>query len=427
MKEIKSFELAKGVNLRVFNTDKFKTNLISVYIRLPLCRETVTKAALLPRVLKRGTEKYPTMTLLSKKLQELYGATLSNGISKRGDVEMLKFSIGFVSDSFINGSIISDVVDVMREFVLCPKLEDGHFDVEYVKQEKENAKNFILGLVNDKKEYARVRCNEIMFEDDPYGIFEYGYVEDLEKINAENLYLFYRDLLESCEIDIFAGGSFDIEEMKMELMAAFGELKERNSKRVETKLAAIEKDIKVKNIVEEMPVTQSKLCMGFNCGIAPNSEEYYSFMLFSCIYGGSPFSKLFNNVREKLSLAYYVFSAVDMHKGYLKISSGIEAEKYDAAYDEIMLQLNKMKNGEFSDDEIASAKKYIDTAMGSTKDSLSAIEDFYINRVILESDESVDEFMDKINEVSREEIVRVANKIQLDTIYLLKGVGTNEV
>ncbi len=427
MSDIQNIELGKGISLRMFNTDKFKTNLISVYIRLPLCRDTVTRAALIPSVLKRGTEKYPSMTQLSKRLEELYGATLSSGITKRGDMELIKFSVHYVADSFISGSIMPEVVDVIKQYVLCPKTVNGAFDPEFVAQEKENLKSFIQGLVNDKKEYARVRANEVMFEGDPYGIFEYGYVEDLDGIDEKNLYSFYKELINNCEIDIFTSGSFEAEKMERELKEAFSVLGDRKAEAIETKLAEVEENISVKEVIEEMPVSQSKLCMGFNCGISPKSDEYSAFLLFSCIYGGSPFSKLFNNVRERLSLAYYVFSAVDMHKASMKISSGIEASKFDAAYDEIMAQLDKMKKGEFSDEEIISAKKYIETGMGSTKDSLHATEDFYMNRVILGSDESIDDVLARINNVKRDDIINVANTVQLDTIYLLKGAIGNEI
>ncbi len=427
MNEIKSFELKRGINLHIAQNDKFKTSLISFYLRLPLCRETVTKAALLARVLKRGTEKYPTLTELSKRAEELYGASLASSVSKKGDVELIKFSVGFVSDNFISDSIMAPAIELLKEFVLCPKVENNSFDAEYMRQEKENAKSFILGLINDKKEYARVKSNEIMFQDDPYGIVECGYVEDLEEIDGENLYSFYKELLETSEIDIFASGCFDSEKMKAEISSAFGELNERDEKIYETQLAEIEENIKVKNVIEEMPIVQSKLCMGFNCGISPKSDEYSSFLLFSGIYGGTPFSKLFNNVREKLSLAYYVSSGVDMHKGCLKINSGIEADNFNAAYDEIMLQLEKMKEGKFTDDEIVSAKKYLSTAMCSMKDSLQAIEAFYMNMIIIGCSDGIEDSLNKINNVSREQIVNVANKIQLDTIYLLKGVGNSEV
>ena len=168
-------EISKGVSLRFLETDKFKTNVMSVYFRLPLDRKTVTKAALLPRVLKRGSQKYPTMSALSKRAQELYGATLSADNGKRGDLMLLRVSVQFVSDSFISESIIGDVCQLLKEFVLCPVTKDGAFDKSFVQQEKENTKNYIAGLINDKKEYAAVRCNEIMFQDEPYGIISHCY------------------------------------------------------------------------------------------------------------------------------------------------------------------------------------------------------------------------------------------------------------
>lgn len=428
MNSLNSREIVPGVNLRVLKTDKFKTNLLSLYIHLPLERETVTKAALLPRVLKRGTEKYPTLTHLAKRSEELYGASLGANVVKKGDMELLRFSVQFVSDDFINGNITEDVVDLLKQFVLYPKTENGGFDKTFVEQEKENAKSFILGLVNDKKEYAQVKCNEIMFAGDPYGIFEYGYVEDLSGINEKNLYEFYVELIKNSAIDIFVSGSFDEEKMFETIRNAFdGCLSGRDAKTYTTKTADIEKDIEIKRVTEPMQVSQSKLCMGFNCGVEPTSEEYYALMLFTCIYGGSPFSKLFNNVREKLSLAYYVFSAIDRQKGFMKISSGIEADKFEAAYAEIHVQLDKMKQGDFTDDEIISAKKYLATGMNSIKDSLAATENFYMSQLVLGCCETVDETLENINAVTREGVIEIANRVQEDTIYFLKGVMNDEV
>ena len=427
MEMIKTYEISKGINIRFLKTEKFKTNSISFYIHLPIDKSTVTKAALLPKILKRGSEKYPTLTELSKRTEELYGASVGLGIVKKGDGEAIRFNIQFVSDTFLNEKITADAVELLRELVLCPKLENGCFDRAWVNQEKENLKNFIQGLINDKKEYAQVKCDEIMFEGDPYGIFEYGYVEDLDDINESNLYDFYRQILENSAIDIFAGGSFDEGELVGELRKAFSSLSARDTKYEKTRLACVEEKIEVKRVVEPMPTSQSKLVMGFNCGISPVSEDYYGMMLFSCIFGGSPFSKLFNNVRERLSLAYYVFSATDRQKSYMKISAGIEADKFDEAYDEIMAQLDKMKKGDFTDDEIISAKKYLSTSFGSAKDSLGATENYYMGQIILDNDESIDDLIDKLQTVGRDDIIKVANIVQEDTVYFLKGAMENEV
>jgi predicted Zn-dependent peptidase len=423
---ISTYEISKGVNLRLLKSDKFKTNSLSLYIHLPLDRKTVTMAAMLPRILKRGTAKYPTLTELSKHTEELYGASVSLAIIKKGDAEAIKFNIKFVSDNFLNEKITYDAVDLLKQLVLCPKNQDGGFDKVWVNQEKENLKNFIKGLINDKKEYAQVRCNEVMFEDEPYGLFEYGYVEDLEQINEKNLYEFYLGLLKNSAIDIFASGSFDEQELVNDIKTGFAELEARAADYTKASLATLEEDIAVKKVVEPMPTSQSKLVIGFNCGVDPVSADYHSVLLFSCIFGGSPFSKLFNNVREKLSLAYYVFSSLDRHKGFMRVSAGIEASKFDAAYDEIMVQLEKMKKGDFSDDEILSAKKYLSTGFGSAKDSMRSTEDFYINQIMLNNDETMDSIVERLQAVGRQDIIRAANTVQLDTIYFLKGVLDGE-
>lgn len=424
---IPSIKLAEGVNIHPLHTDKFKTNLISVYFRIPLRRETATLAALLPSVLKRGTEKYPTMAQLSARAEELYGASLSAGIAKKGDSEVIRFSVRYVSCDFLPENITGGILELLSQLVLCPKLTNGAFDAEYLAQEKENTKSSIEGLINDKKAYAQARCNEIMFEGDPYGVSEYGYIDELEKITPQSLFEFYKSLLDTAAVEIFVSGSFDEETVVKRIAAEFSRLGARTPKLPATRLAEREADICVKDVTEPMPVTQSKLCIGYNCGISPRSAEYADLRLFCAIFGGSPFSKLFNNVREKLSLAYYVFSVIEGHKSCMKISSGIEADKFRAAYDEINVQLEKMKAGDFTDDEIESAKKYLATGFGSIKDSLDATENFYLDRLILGSGDSIDEYLERLCRVERDGIIRAANSVQLDTIYFLKGEGSDAV
>ena len=427
MDTVKTLEITKGVNLRILKADKFKTNSISLYLSFPMSRKTVTRGALIPKILKRGTEKYPSLSELSKRTQELYGASLGITNFKKGDLHIIRANIQYACDRFIGQEITADAVELLKEVVLCPKCTDGAFVEEWVCQEKVNQESLIKSLINDKKEYAQVRCNEIMFEGDPYGIFSQGYTEDLEKIDGRVLFDFYKELMDTASVDIFASGSFDEDKLTAVVKEAFGGLKARESGYGKTNLAEIEEGISVKRIEEPMPTAQSKLCMGFNMGVDPTSKEYYDAMVFGCIFGGSPFSKLFNNVREKLSLAYYVYSAIDRQKGCMKISAGIEAEMFDKAYGEIMLQLEKMQKGDFSDDEIVSAKKYIATGLSSTRDSLGATEQYYYTQLLLENDESISSLIENINRVDREGIIRAANTVQLDTVYFLKGVASDEV
>ena len=192
---MKNINLHNGVDLHIIDAPKFKTNLMSVYINIPLERETVTKAALLPSVLKRGCTKYPTIKELSHRLDELYGASVSAGVRMKGDGEVLYFSAEYISDKFADEGISRDMAEFIRDFIFSPICENGGFLKSYVDGEKVNLKNAVLGLVNDKRAYTEFKCREAMFGGEPYGMFEAGYIEDLDGIDEKNLYDFYKEVL----------------------------------------------------------------------------------------------------------------------------------------------------------------------------------------------------------------------------------------
>ena len=418
-------EICQGVNLRVLKDTKFKTNTLSLYFHIPLQRETVTYAALLPSVLKRGSEKYPRLSDMARRLADLYSASCSAGVRMKGDGEVLYFTMEYIADRYIGENLTGQVLEFLQEFIFAPRVQDGGFLPEYVESEKDNLRQAILGLINDKKAYADAKCREAMFGTDGYGMFEAGYVEDLDHITPQNLYAFYQNVLKDARVDIFMGGSVT-EDAISQVETAFGKkLEVRQGQYIKTQPAkAQRKEPQV--IMEEMQASQSKLSMGLCCGVEPTSQEYYALMLGSCIFGGSPFSKLFNNVREKLSLAYYAGARTDRMKSVMMISSGIETRNYQAAYDEIMLQLKKMKDGEIADSEILAAKKYLETGLHSMEDSLRAMEDYYVSQAILGQEQSIAELLGCLQKVTLDEIVSVMQKVELDTVYFLKGNGGGE-
>ncbi len=418
-------EISGGVHLRILEDTKFKTNTLSLYFHIPLKRETVTYAALLPSVLKRGTEKYPRLSDMARRLADLYSASCSAGVRMKGDGEVLYFTMEYIADRYIGENLTGQVLEFLQEFVFAPRVEDGGFLPAYVESEKDNLRQAILGLINDKKAYADAKCREAMFGAEGYGMFEAGYVEDLDTITPQNLYAFYQDVLKNAKVDIFMGGSVT-EEAAEQVVSVFREkLLPRQEAYIKTQPAKTQRR-EPQVIVEEMQASQSKLSMGLCCGVEPNSREYYALMLASCIFGGSPFSKLFNNVREKLSLAYYAGARTDRMKSVMMISSGIETKNYQAAYDEIMLQLAKMKRGEIADAEIAAAKKYLETGLHSMEDSLRAMEDYYVSQAIMGQEQSLAELLACLQQVTLDEIVSVMQKVILDTVYFLKGNGGGE-
>lgn len=417
---MQTVKLCEGVDLHVLEAPKFKTNVISLFFNIPLQRSTVTKAALLPSVMKRGTAQHKTFTEISKYLEEMYSASCSAGIRFKGDGEVIYFTIEYIRDRFTGESLSSKVIGFLKELVFAPLLADGAFRADYVTSEKENLKNTILGLINDKKEYADVRCREEMFGREGYGMFEAGYVEDLDGITPKNLYEFYRYIITEAKADLFISGSFE-DGVQEELTTAFlEELKPRAAGYVATSIVG-EASGEVKRVVEEIDVVQSKLCMGLCCGVEPTGRDYYSLMVGSCIFGGSPFAKLFNNVREKLSLAYYVFARTERFKSVMTISSGIQTEKYQAAYDEIMAQFHKMQEGDFDEAEIDAAKKYLTTGLHSMEDGLRSMEDYYLSQAIMGQSQDITDLLENLMQVTKEEIQQVMQKVKLDTVFFLKG------
>lgn len=418
-------KLRDGVDLHIISAPKFKTNLLSVYFNIPLKRETVTYAALLPSVLKRGSVDYPTMKDMSRRLDDLYSASVSTGVRMKGDGEVLYFTAEYISDRFIGENLTSKIAEFLHSFIFSPLTEDGGFNKEYTKSEKINLRNAISGLVNDKKAYAEFKCREAMFGKDGYGMFEAGYAEDLDEITPQSLYKFYCDVLKNAKIDIFISGTLDeasISETERILGSAF---EPREANYIGTLIASSD-DVSLKNVTEDADVVQSKLCMGMRCGTEPVGDEFYAITLASCIFGGSPFSKLFANVREKLSLAYYAVARYSRFKSVMMISSGIQTENFKAAYDEIMLQFKKMQDGEIDDFEIESAKKYLANAYNSLSDSLYGMEDYYLSQCIMGSTQSIEELLDGVLSVDKKRVCEVMKKVKPDTVYFLKGKSAGE-
>ena len=423
MNNILSSALTDGINLHLAKSEKFKTNLLSLYIKIPVIRENATLSALLPKVLRRGSKIYPSLSAIATNCEELYGASYYSGLRKKGDCAFLYFTLEFVSGEYLKDSnILSDAMDFLKELVFNPKIKNGVFDNGFVDSEKINLKDDIESLINDKKEYADQRVKEISFEGSPYGIAPFGFKEDIDSITPESLYQYYKKVITECKMDFFLSGAFDTEKAKELFGEKFSDiLSPRNPSPLSTSIAK-RKDEKIKRVTDKMDVTQSKLCITMFTDTDPFSSEYYASAVFNCIYGGSPFSKLFNNVREKLSLAYYVSSRLDRQKGCILISSGIENDKFQDAYSEIMLWLDKIKAGEFSDEEISSAKKYLETNLNSIADSLRASEDYLISALSDERQpETIESLVSNLNKVTRDEIIKIANKVQPDTVYLLTG------
>ena len=358
-----SKEIKKGIKMHYIKTDIFKTNLIAIFLTTKLEKDTVTLNTLIPAVLRRGSITMPTQEDISKTLENMYGASFDCGSEKIGDNQSLKFYIESLNNNFLleNENIMKESIDKLLEIVFNPVLEENVFKDEYVQSEKVNIKQLIQSKIDMKDKYAQERCIEIMYEGKPYGVYKYGYEEDLEKISSKDLYEQYKKLIENCKIDIFVSGDFNNEETEQILKENenIKKLKERNAQYIENNEETEKKEEQqVKTVEEKLDVSQGKLVIGLDVN-EYSKDSRYAVSLYNVLLGGSANSKLFQNVREKASLAYTAGSIYLRQKNNIFIKAGIEIKNYQKALDIIKQQLDEMKNGNFTEEDIEKAKRYM--------------------------------------------------------------------
>lgn len=420
--EYKQTEIKKGIKLHTIKTEKFKTNLIAIMLTTKLNRENVTKNALVPAVLRRGTKNLTTQEEINKKLEEMYGASLDCGLDKTGDNQVLKFYIETVNDEFLPQeaeNMLKTSLEKIFEFVFNPYLENGCFKKEYVEQEKENIKQIIDGKIDNKARYSLDRCIEEMYKDKPYGLYKYGYVEDMKNINEKNLYEYYQQLINECKIDIFVSGIIDEEtENIIKNNENIIKLKDREPQYNEPKIIA-KRTEKENDVQESMDVTQGKIIIGMDLDIDDDNLRF-DVMIYNSIFGGSANSKLFQNVREKASLAYTASSSYYRFKNNIFINCGIEIKNYEKALEIIKQQIEDMKKGDFTDEEVENAKKGIIASIKTIDDEQDTEITYFFSQELSKSKCNIEQYMQRISEVTKDKVVDVANKVSINTVYFLK-------
>ena len=418
MKNLKTLEIGKNVKLTLIPESKFKTNLISVYIQRKLDRNEVTKNALLPGILKSGCDKYKTLGQLTDREEELYGSYLHAGASKRGESQVLGFSILSVNEKYLDEKILGQCIEFLNEIINNPLVIDGGFNEEYLNIEKEILKDSIMSIINDKGNYAMKRTNEIMFEGEPYSINGKGYIEDLDTIDRVGLYEHYKEVLKTSPIEIMIEGEFEETEV-VELIKEKFQFDRGNIIDIPKEEYYKEVD-KVKEVKETMDIAQGKLVMGYRCNVDYLDEEkYYSLLLGSRILGGGADSKLFINVREKESLCYTIYSTIQKSKSTMMVCSGIEAQNYEKTVNLVKEQVQKLKDGDITESEISNAKIAFINSLNSLNDEIGRISDFYFSQSISKNKSDLDQIKNMINKSTKEDIVEAVKNIELDTIYFL--------
>lgn len=416
--------IKEGIELHIIETDKFKTNLLSVFLTTPLAKEGVTSNALLPMVLRRGNNQTKTQEELSIALEEMYGASFDCGVEKTGDNQALKFYLETINDSFLptKEEVIKQAINTLLNIVFNPIVENQKLKDEYVKAEKENLKQIIESKKDNKAKYAQERCIEEMYKNQPYGLYKYGYVEDLEKINPHKLYEHYQNLINNCKIDIFVSGQVEAAQIE-QIIKQNENIKKLVPRKPQYHInKAEEKQSKQKEeiIQESMEVTQGKLVIGMDLFKTEESAKFVA-SVYNAILGGTANSKLFQNVREKASLAYTAGSNYIRPKNNILIKCGIEIENYEKAVQIIKQQIEDMKTGNFTQEDLQNAKNSIISTVKFIKDEQDTALSYYFGQELAATNLSVEEYIKQIEVVTKEDIENLAEKIEINTIYFLKN------
>ncbi|MBE7027935.1 MAG: insulinase family protein, partial [Ruminococcaceae bacterium] len=366
----------------------------------------------------RGCEKFPDTIEISKYLQSLYGAGLYTNIKRKGEDQIISFAVNAVSDKYLDDDECTlKAILLLYDLLLNPLTEDGGFKKDYVEQEKINLKNDISAIINDKRSYSAWRILELMCKDNRYGIHELGTPQDVDRITNVTLYNHYKKILSESPIDIFITGDVDIKKVISCTKEAFINIAPSSASYPVCDMYV--KKEKTEDVTEKFDVTQAKLCLGYATNTMPQDDDYPALMVYNGILGGGAHSKLFNNVREKLSLAYYVSSRLERYKGIMTICSGIEIENKQKAIDEINVQLEAMRNGDISDYEFNSTIKSITNSLKAFGDDIGYSADYYLGQIVTGKNVTINELIDKIEAVTIHDVVKVAGKIEPQMIYFL--------
>ncbi|WP_438350199.1 EF-P 5-aminopentanol modification-associated protein YfmF [Paenibacillus sp. FA6] len=412
---------AGRLRIHVMPTKRFKTFAISLYVGTPLSEETVTSTALTPFVLRRGTESFPETTQFRERLEQLYGAGFGFDVYKRGDYQIVQFRMDTINDSFVQSeeSLLESSFAFLGEVVTRPVLEDGHFRNAYVQAEKENVRKKLESIVNDKIRYAAERCLEEMCRNEPYRLHPLGQRKDLDSITSESLYNSYIKWLNESSIDLYVVGDTTIEEVQKMVEQHFHL---DSSTPVSYESHQSTRDVSdVRTIVEKLDVNQGKLNMGLRTTITYGDDAYASALVYNGILGGYPHSKLFLNVREKESLAYYASSRYDGHKGIGTIQSGIEVQNYEKAVTIIRNQLEEMRTGQISELEMSQTKAMIRNLLLEMDDSAFEMISFDFNSQLSGKDRTAEQLLQQVKNITVDDVHAAAATFELDTIYFLTG------
>lgn len=418
-------QIMPDTHLTCVKTEKFKTCCLSLNLITKLDKETASKNALLPRVLLRGTSVHPDMESINGYLDALYGARIVPMVRKKGELHCIGFLADFIDDDFVPGeNILEKAAAFLGEILLSPNTHGGLMLADFVDSERKNLIDDIRAGINDKRSYSIDRLFELMCQGEAFGTNKLGDETHAESITAAALTKHYRNLIASSRIEVFYCGAHETERVEAAVRSALSALPRSGPAAplaTDVHLHAREKE--PRSYTDKLEVSQGKLTLGFRLGTCMLSPNYAALMVFNAVFGGSVTSKLFSNVREKLSLCYYASSVIEKHKGIMVVSSGVEFSKFDEAKQEILAQLDAVRRGDVSDWEMLSARRAVITSIKSAMDKPTGLEELFFDLSVASIKMTPDELAALADSVTPDEVAGIASCIELDTVYYLTGTS----
>lgn len=412
--------LGNGVEGLFIKNSRFNTTSVSFNFYLPLNEKTVAHNALLPFVLTSCSKDYPDFTSLNLKLSKLYGARLDSSCEKYGDCQLLRMRISVIDDKFSldDDSLVLQASELLLKLIFNPNTENKSFCECDVEREKRKAIEHIKGEIAEKRVYAKNRLISEMFKGTPYGLPKCGTEEEVAKITGESLYSAWENMLKTAFVRVHIVGAAKPNKFFEGIKERFEALERCNITDCKICKPAVSTD-KVNTIIEKMDVKQGKLVMGFSSDVYGDDDLSVPLMVMCDVFGGGPYSRLFTNVREKMSLCYYCSATSVRYKGLLTVDSGVEKENCDKAEKEILNQLDILKNGEFSEDELESSKKSFCDSLKTYYDSQNSLDLWYALKINNTNLYSPEDIIEKIRVITKEDVVFAARGVKLHTVYKL--------
>ncbi|MEJ7208233.1 MULTISPECIES: EF-P 5-aminopentanol modification-associated protein YfmF [Staphylococcus] len=415
-----------NIHINVLPTKKFKTTMVTFKFMAPLDYKTITARSILSKVLVRATQQWPNDKALNRHLSSLYGAYINSFVSKFKDKHVITISLEIANERYLKDStpLFEKGLKTLKELIWNPLIIDEQFNENYVAQEKSLLTKKLEAMIDNKAQYSFLKLMNHMFENEPYKYLATGQVEQIPHVTAKNLYDTYKSMLHNDDCAIYVVGNVDKQNVIDTIQENFNikPFKFESNNRPEH----IDQNKSSKFIIDNDEVDQAKLNLGYRFPTYFGKENYYAFVVLNMMFGGDPSSVLFNEVREKQSLAYSIHSQIDGKNGFLFVLSGVSASKYEIAKDTILDEFEKLKNGNFDDDKLELAKKIIISHRHESTDRSKSIIELLHNQVLLDKPQSEEEFITAINAVTREDVIKLANEAMLDTIYVLTKGGQSE-